>query len=89
MPAEWKNPMLKVKAPKVVLEPLEPVALVDVKSLISTCSGGTVADDRDRAIFLVLLDTGLRAQELCDVNLEDADLNTGGHHCPVRQGRKD
>ncbi len=85
MPADWKNPMLKVKAPKVTLEPLEPVALEDVKTLISACSSGTPTDDRDRAVFLVLLDTGLRAQELCDINLEDADLNTGG--ITIRYGK--
>lgn len=63
MPVEWKCPMLKVKAPKVALEPLEPVAIQDVKSLIRARICGTVADDRDRAIFPVLLDTGLRARE--------------------------
>ncbi len=85
MPSDWKNPMLKVKPPKVALEPLEPVAIQDVKALIAACSAGTSVDDRDRVIFLVLLDTGLRAQELCDTNLEDVDLNTGG--ITVRYGK--
>jgi len=85
MPLDWKNPMLKVKPPKVAIEPLEPVAIQDVKALIAGCSSGTIIDDRDRAVFVVLLDTGLRAQELCDVNLEDVDMNTGG--ITVRYGK--
>ncbi len=85
MPPDWKNPMLKVKPPKVAMEPLEPVAIQDVKALIAGCSSGTIIDDRDRAVFLVLLDTGLRAQELCDIHLEDVDLNRGG--ITVRYGK--
>ena len=77
MPPQWRNPMLKVKPPKVNLEPLEPIPLEDVRALIDTCSAGTNMDDRDRAIFLVLLDTGVRAQELCDLNREDVNLETG------------
>jgi integrase/recombinase XerD len=77
MPADWKNPITKVKAPKVLLEPLQPISLADVRSLIDTCRPGSASGDRDRAVFLVLLDTGVRAQELCDLNVEDIDLNTG------------
>src|SRR5258708_32029808 len=32
---------------------------------------------RDRAIILVLLDTGLRSSELCALNLGDVDIKTG------------
>jgi hypothetical protein len=37
MAPEWKNPMLTVKAPKVVLDPLEPISIEDVRALINTC----------------------------------------------------
>jgi len=40
MAPEWKNPMLKVKAPKVVLDPLEPISIEDVRALINTCHEG-------------------------------------------------
>ena len=30
MAPDWKNPILKVKAPKVVLDPLEPISIQDV-----------------------------------------------------------
>jgi integrase/recombinase XerD len=42
---------------------------------------------RDRAIILTLLDTGLRAQELCSLTLADVDLETGG--ILVRHGKGD
>jgi len=47
MDTGWKNPILKVKAPRVVLEPIEPISLEDVEALIDSC------DDNDK--------TGLRA----------------------------
>lgn len=77
MPVDWKNPMSKVKPPKIVLEPIEPISIADVKSLIDTCQHGQFTGDRDQAIFLFLLDTGARAQELCSITIEDMDLNTG------------
>src|SRR5215207_7664794 len=32
MAPEWKNPMLKVKEPKVFIDPLDPISIEDVKS---------------------------------------------------------
>jgi len=77
MAPEWKNPMLKIKAPKVVLDPLEPISIEDVRALINTCQRGDFIGERDRAIFLFLLDTGARARELCNMNIKEIDLNTG------------
>jgi hypothetical protein len=33
MPSEWKNPIRKVKAPKLSVEPIEPISIQDVKAL--------------------------------------------------------
>jgi site-specific recombinase XerD len=77
MAPEWKNPMQKVKAPKVFLDPLEPISIEDVRALINTCQRANFIGERDRTIFLFLLDTGARAQELCNTNIKDIDLNTG------------
>ena len=84
MPPEWKNPMSKVKAPKVPQELLEPVSLTDAAKLIESCKQGDNAE-RDKAIFLFLLDTGARASELRNVNLEDVDLGAGA--VIIRQGK--
>ena len=88
MPPEWKNPMLKVKPPKVSMDPLEPIKLEDVWILIGACNRGTILGERDRAIFLFLLDTGARAQELCNTNISDIDLNTGSILIRSGKGRK-
>jgi site-specific recombinase XerD len=77
MPPDWRNPMLRVKPPKVNVPPLEPIPLEDVRSLIGTCQGGTLIAERDRALFLFLLDTGARAQEACNTKLDDINLDTG------------
>lgn len=42
---------------------------------------------RDKAILLVLLDTGVRASELCDLRIADYDHKTGRLH--VRHGKFD
>src|ERR1041385_2690108 len=40
MAPDWKNPMLKVKALKVILDPLEPISIQDVRALLNTCQRG-------------------------------------------------
>lgn len=88
MTADWKNPMQKVKAPKVNIDPLEPIALEDVKKLIDTCQQGSFMGERDKSIFLFLLDTGARAQEVCSTNINDVNLNTGSVMIRYGKGRK-
>lgn len=61
-----KNPMPKVKAPKVVLDPLESISIQDVQALINTCQRGDFIGKRDRVLFS--LDTGSRAREACHIN---------------------
>lgn len=43
--------------------------------------------NRDRAILLTLLDTGLRATELCDLQISDYELKQGRLH--IRHGKGD
>lgn len=72
-PEGWKNPIIKVKAPKVSLEPLEPVDIGTIKRMIATCRAHSFFGARDRAIIFALMDTGVRASELLAMNLEDID----------------
>jgi len=76
-PENWHNPIKKIKSHKVPLEPLDPVDLQDISKMIDTCNRGSITGDRDKAILLCLLDTGARAQEFLDMNLEDINLFTG------------
>jgi integrase/recombinase XerD len=88
MSADWKNPIKKVDPPQVPDKIIEPVLLEDVSLLICTCKENSFFDKRDKAIIFFLLDTGARAQEVCDVNLDDVELNTGKVLILEGKGRK-
>lgn len=83
-PETWRNPITKVKPPKVPEETLEPVELVDVEAMVQTCKTGRM-DMRDKAVLLALLDTGCRATEFTKIDVADVDLATGS--IIVRQGK--
>ena len=57
---KWKNPIKKVKSPKLPVMPLESASIEIVSALHNACDHGTFSDARDQAIFLFLLDTGVR-----------------------------
>jgi integrase/recombinase XerD len=76
-PEGWKNPIVKVRAPKVAEQPITGVSLADVKALLDTC-GSDFIGNRDRAIILCLLDTGARVGEFISLNLDDLDPIGGG-----------
>ena len=76
MDGDYKAPIRKVKPPKLSQEPLEPVTMGQVKALLNTCLPDYYGI-RDKAMMLLLLDTGLRAMELLSINLEDMDVDTG------------
>lgn len=84
MPPDWKNPIRKVKAPKLSLEPIDPISLGDVGALLNTCKPDFTGA-RDKAMILGLLDTGARAQEFLNLNLEDVELASGA--VLIRQGK--
>jgi site-specific recombinase XerD len=82
----------KVAKPKVPRAIVEPYSRGDVGLLLNACSnnavwhgrtsGKAIASERpeklrDRAILLVLLDTGIRAQELCNLRFKHFDEKTG------------
>ena len=75
-PENWKNPIRKIKAPKVPLEILEPVSKETIIALLQTCNSGQNAK-RDKTLILFLADTGARASEVCSINLEDVNPITG------------
>lgn len=87
-PEGWKNPINKVKSPKVPTEPLDPVELPTVSALVNTCDTKEFTGVRDKAILLCLLDTGARAQEFLDMNLSDLNLVTGEIIIRKGKGRK-
>ena len=87
-PEDWRNPTIRVKAPRVSVEPLAPVELDTIQLMIKTCPRKCFHGDRDRAILYTLLDTGVRAAELCAMNLDDVDLDNVSILVRHGKGRK-
>ena len=73
----WVNPIHKLKAPRVPTEPLEPVAELTVVQMVKACIRNTFNGDRDAAILLCLMDTGARANEFLNIDLDDINQAIG------------
>jgi site-specific recombinase XerD len=80
----FRNPMRKIKAPRVKIEPLEPINIEHIEKMLKECQD-TVFGLRDRAILLVLMDTGARASELLSLDRKDVDLISGA--VQIRRGK--
>ncbi len=92
-------PMDGVPAPRGEERPVRPLTQGDVQALLLACDRMAPARTarrrpfqmaratavRDKAILLVLLDTGLRAAELCALTVGDVDLQSG--EVRVRRGK--
>jgi integrase/recombinase XerD len=87
-PVDWRNPINKVDAPFVPLEPLDPVSIGTIKAMMETCRPGKLSDARDKACLLVLLDTGMRLTEFLSLNRDDVDPVTGMILIRSGKGRK-
>ena len=73
----WYNPIKRVRSPKVSIPPITGVSLEDFNALIKTCTVKSGTGKRDAAIFLTLLDSGVRVTELLNIDCKDANLTTG------------
>ncbi len=69
------SPMRHVKAPHVPEEPPAVLTEDQLKRLLKACDGPEFADRRDKAIIMLLIDTGMRRSELAGLKLEDVDLD--------------
>jgi site-specific recombinase XerD len=87
-PEGWRNPINKVAAPHIPLEPLDPVRIETIKAMLETCKRGKLSDAREKASLLVLLDTGIRLAEFLSLNMEDVDPTTGLILIRSGKGRK-
>ena len=84
-PEGWRNPIHKVKAPKLTVIPLAPVGLDEVAVMLKGISKNDFLDLRDRALLTFLLDTGARAGEALAVDIGDIDPVSGA--VLIRQGK--
>ena len=88
---EIPNPMVDVPAPKYKLAPVHAFTKDEIEKLLKACAYSREAKtldrkkfamkrptaNRDQAVILTLLDTGLRASELCMLQIKNIDLKTG------------
>ncbi len=97
---DFESPMKSVPAPKFKQPPVSPMNRDEIDALLDACdftrrvNGGNrrryrkqrPTARRDRATIVTLLDTGLRASELCALRISDVDLRSG--RVEVRHGRR-
>lgn len=59
-----------------------------LRAMLRTCKRRTYIGDRDKALMLFLLDTGVRRAEMCALNVGDVNLRTGGVVVRLGKGGK-
>jgi site-specific recombinase XerD len=74
------SPMQRIAAPVARADQVQPFTLDQVRALIHA-SRRTRNAERDEAIVRLLLDTGMRASELCGLRMEQLDLF--GHRATI------
>lgn len=70
----------RVKPPPEVSEQIKPFSDEEIVALFAACNPRGWLGLRTRAIVALLLDTGLRASEICGLTVADVDLSTGDIH---------
>ena len=75
-----KNPMLKIRPIKYVKEIKRAYSDVEIDKLRSACK-----NEKERALVEFLLATGVRVDELCQMDITDVDMQTMTVH--VRHGK--
>jgi len=86
-----KNPMVDIPGPKYKTAPVTAFSQEDIDAMIKACTYTRESNPvnrhnfvtrrptakRDEAMILFLLDTGLRASELCHLKIGEVDMKTG------------
>jgi site-specific recombinase XerD len=68
------NPMRQVEKPKAPVRLIAPLSEDEIAALLAACGRG-FAGARMKALLVLLVDTGLRASEVCGLRLCDLDLD--------------
>jgi integrase/recombinase XerD len=69
------DPITAVKAPKLDQKPVPHLSEDEVRRLLKVCDGPDIRDKRDRAMLVLLAESGLRAAELLALDVTDIDLD--------------
>jgi site-specific recombinase XerD len=71
------NPVTRIKTPKIEQKVVQALNPQEVTRLLERFSGKSYLDVRNRAIVMMLLDTGMRVFELASLRLDDVDTSSG------------
>ncbi len=88
---KFEDPTDHVELPRFQSRPIEPLTREEVQAMVRACEVTKPAETnrrnsfqmarrtglRDMAVLLTLLDTGLRASEICALRIGDVDLDAG------------
>jgi len=69
-----ESPMRNMRGPVVPEEPVPVVTDEEMRRLLDATRGASLYERRDRALFLLLLDSGIRRGECAALTLDDVDL---------------
>jgi site-specific recombinase XerD len=72
-----ENILLTLKVPKAPVNLIEPLTDREIDKLISYQNPLTAVGSRNIAIFILLLDSGLRVSELCGLHFDNAHIEEG------------
>jgi integrase/recombinase XerD len=72
-----KSPFRSLRNVRLPQKIVRPFSAEEITRLLAACDPQSPVGARDRAILLVLLDTGIRCSELVQLNLDDLDLEAG------------
>ncbi|OPJ63467.1 tyrosine-type recombinase/integrase [Clostridium oryzae] len=69
-----ENYSLCLKKVKVPIDTIQPLNNTEIKKIINVIDTGTYAGLRDFTMLIIMLDCGIRIQELSNVKIEDIDV---------------
>jgi integrase/recombinase XerC len=81
------DPMALMRAPVITEKEIPLVPDGTLKKLLKACAGREFTELRDTAIIRVLIDTGVRREEVASIPLDDLDLDTDSVTI-TRKGRR-
>ena len=82
------NPMQRMKAPIVPLQPVAVLSPEQLRVLLKACEGKEFVPRRDSAVIRLFLDTGMRLSELSGLRVTDVDFDQGVAHV-IGKGRRE
>ena len=81
------SPMIRMRPPQVPEQPVDVFTDDELRALLKTCAGNTFENRRDTALLRMLIDTGIRAAELCGLGVLDLDAEQRVAHV-MGKGRR-